>query len=164
MTDELDALSLEQAAELFAAAAELLAAVEQPLEDLTGDELTKLLARIRDAVSVVDKLDALICARLVRDRWGTHEVDGLGVVKYRRTARLERWDERGAAFAVVAAKMEERGGVVPDDPREVVEWLLEAASVGYFRKTALRAMHIDPNDYWNAEKGNPAVDLPRRRI
>lgn len=161
MTDPLAGVSVGQAADLLVAAAELLTTAPPPLDELDAEEATRLLARIRQGVGTAKDFDALICARLIRERWGPHEIAGLGIVKYRRTAKSERWDERGAAFAVVAAKMEERGGEMPD-PAEVVEWLLEAASVGYFRKTSLRAIGIDPNDYYHSEKGNPAVDLPKR--
>jgi hypothetical protein len=159
---DLDDVQLEQAAELLNAAAELLTTAPPPISELDPDEATRILARIRDAGDTVGKIDALLCAHLVGQRWGELEVDGLGVVKYRRTEKRERWDERGAAYAVLETKMAERGGELPD-PRDVVDWLLEAASVGYFRKTALRSMGIDPGDYHHSERGNPAVDLPKRR-
>lgn len=163
MTDDaLADVSVGQAADLLVAAAELLTTAPPSLDELDADEATRLLARIREGVSIAKAFDTLICTRLIRERWGEQEVEGIGIVKYRRTAKSDRWDERGAAFAVVAAKMEERGGVVPDDPAEVVDWLLEAASVGYFRKTALRTMGIDPADFHHSERGNPAVDLPKR--
>jgi hypothetical protein len=161
--DPLAGVTLEQAADLLYAAAELLTTAPPPIDQLDVDEATRLLSRIRDAVDVVRKVDSLLCARLIRDRWGAHEVEGIGVVRYRRTSVKDRWDERGAAFAVLEARMRERGGELPD-PAEVVEWLLEAASIGYYRKTALRAMQIDPGDYFHSEPGNPAVDLPKRDL
>ena len=102
--------SVDERVDMLTAVAELLTTAPPPIAELDPDDATRLLDRIRDAVETIRKVDALLCARLIRDRWGSVEVEGIGVVTYRRTSSNDRWDERGAAYAVVAAKMEERGG------------------------------------------------------
>lgn len=152
----LDSMTLEQAAEVYAeAGARLLAAYD--------DEPTQpfhVLRTIRRGIARGRDVDALICKHLVATQYGEHIIDGIGPVKVRRTQASVHWDERGTAFAWVAHKMEQVGGELVD-PETVVDWLLEAAAVSYYRKGALRAAGLDPRDFYTSEPGNPAVDLPK---
>lgn len=154
-------LTLADTVHVFAQAAGDLHRISDRSEDYDHEEALLILRTLRAAIRRAQTLDAL----LVKHLWdhgqrGTQLLDGIGEVRvHRRDARV-KWDERGTAEAIVSRKMEERGGETPDDPMEVVTWLLEAASIGYYRLGSLRAMHIDPDDYRHREKGTIAVDLP----
>lgn len=157
-----DPAEMQVVVTMFAmAAGDLIAAVSDGPEDYDEQGLMAMLGILRAAVRRAGLLDAMI----VKHLWdhhphGLHHLPDLGEVRtYRRDARV-KWDERGTGEAIIDAKMEERGGVLPDDPREVLTWLLEGASIGYYRKTALRALGIDPQDFYTSEKGTLAVDVP----
>lgn len=152
---------LEVMVRAFAMAAGDLHLNSDPYEDYDETALVAMLGILRAAVRRAGELDAL----LVKHLWdhyphGKHHLHDVGEVNtHRRDARVN-WDDYGTAEAWVAQKMEEREGVLPDDPMDVVRWLLEVASIGYFRKTPLRGVGLDPQDFYTSEPGTLAVDVP----
>lgn len=153
-------IPLASAITVFAQAAGDLHRISDDPDEYDPDAALVLLRVLRAAVRRAGMMDALIVKHLYdHGPRGERIVDGVGrAFVHRRDAKV-KWDERGTASAVVDAKMAERGYEVPDDPMEVVTWLLEAASVGYYRVTALKAMGIDPDDFRHREKGTIAVDI-----
>ena len=127
--------------------------------DARTDALT-ILAVLRAGIRRAQELDALLVKHIYdHGQRGEQLVDGIGRVHVHRRDAKVKWDERGTAMAVVDWHMKQLGGEQPD-PYVVVDWLLEAASVGYYRVTALRPLGIDPEDYRHKEKGTIAVDVP----
>lgn len=161
---DLPDLTLPQHVELLAASAELTSehAVAAQLETLEETDALQALGLLRHATWLAGTVDAALVRHLyLTSEHGERLIDGVGKVRVYRSRSSERWDERGVARAVIDAKMEERGGELPDDPGEVAEWLLEAVSVGYARKTVLRGMGIPLEPFYDSLPGKPKVDLPR---
>lgn len=151
-------LTLEQAAELYAeAGARLLAAYD----DDPGPDGFAILRTVRRGISRGRDVDALLCKWAIDTQpYGEQTVEGVGAVRVRRTQAAVKWDERGTAYAYLAAKLQAVEGEYPD-PETVIDWLLEAAAVSYYRKTALTAAGLDPEEFYTSQRGNPAVDLPK---
>jgi hypothetical protein len=153
-------IPISSAVTVFAQAAGDLHRTTDRLEHYDETAVIAMLGIIRAAVRRAADLDALLVGQLHdHGTWGRRLVDGIGEVRTYRRPKNVRWDERGTAEAIIDVKMEERGGEVPE-PGEVVAWLLEAASIGYYRTGALKALGIDPEDYRHSEKGTRAVDVP----
>jgi hypothetical protein len=155
-----EAGTLEVMVRCFAlAAGDLLLSDDGPA-DYDETAVLALLGILRASVGRAQDLDAILVAHLhEHGTWGRRMVDGIGEVRtYRREAKVD-WDDYGTAYAVVDQHIEANGGEQPD-PLEVVRWVLEAAAVGYYRKGALRALDLDPQDYYTSEKGTRAVDVP----
>jgi hypothetical protein len=141
------------------AAGDLLRSDDGPT-DYDETAVLALLGILRASVRQALKLDALLVDHLHdHGTWGERIVEGIGPVRTYRRPKNTRWDERGTAYAVLAKHMEETGGEVPD-PGVVIDWLLEAAAVDYYRVTALRALGIDVDEFRHQEKGTRAVDVP----
>lgn len=156
----LDPISLADTVAAFAMGAGDLHRTTDGPEDYDPTDALTLLTVLRAATRVAGELDSLLVRHIYRHgQRGEQLVDGIGRVFVRRKDVRVKWDQRGTAFAVVDQHMERLGGETPD-PRDVVEWLLEAAAVGYYRVTALRALDLDPENYRHREKGDPAVDVP----
>lgn len=86
----------------------------------------------------------------------------VGVFKRSFKGRKWTWDIEPALEAVVAHAKENRRfssstGEVEGEAEAVFRCLLQAAQVGYCRKTALKAMDIDPDKYATKEEGTPWV-------
>lgn len=153
-------------------AVDLLLAAATRLSEVTHD--TKTLPDWQEAVRLLDKMRAAadqagaVKDALVRHVYLTGEhgrnviVEGVGPVDITRARDRKAWDERGMIQAVIDRRMEERGGEMPNEPWEVVEWVLEVASVDYGRVTPLRALGLDPDDYCTSTPGRVGVSLPPR--
>lgn len=151
---------LEVMVRCFAMAAGDLHLSDDGPTDYDETAVLAMLGILRASMKRAAVLDALLVDHLHEHHaWGERIVDGIGQVRTYRRPKNTKWDERGTAYAVLAAKMEETGGEVPD-PGVVIDWLLEAAAVDYYRVTALRAMGIDVSEYRHQEKGTRAVDVP----
>lgn len=160
-----DTASIGDAVAVVGAAADLLnrSAMSAAITPLTSTEGLHLLDSLRDSIETLRKIDAALTQHIyLRSEHGPVEVDGIGVVHVYRSRDGVKWDERGAVQAVLDARMEETGGEVPSDPWVIAEWLLEAGSFGYFRKTALRSIGIDPSGLLESTPGRAKVDLPKR--
>lgn len=154
------AAPLEVMVRAFAMAAGDLHLHDDRYEDYDETAVLALLGILRASVKRAGELDALLVTHLhEHGTWGRRIVDGLGEVRTYRRPKSVRWDERGTAEAVIEYHMEQTGGEQPD-PMTVVAWLLEAASIDYYRTTALQAMGIDPEEFRHKEKGTRAVDVP----
>lgn len=132
------------------------------IEDLAWDEALELLSDIR---ATLDDHIRPIEASLVRHVYlkgphGNVEVEGIGMVNVHRSTNRKHWDERSALFAVLDARLQERGGEVPD-PAEVVEWVLEVAGINYLRVGALKAVGLRADDYCDTSPGTPQVAITR---
>lgn len=163
--DPLEGLTIAQAVELVQAAVDRLsvAMAGGAVTQLPADEAVRVLAALRAATDDARALDTSLVNHIyLRAEHGKKVVDGVGEVWVSRTRSGDRWDERGALHAVVAKKMEARGGEVPDDPMEVLEWVLEVAGIGYLRKTALRTLGVPVDAYYDSVPGHPQVSLPPR--
>lgn len=144
----------------FAMAAGDLHLHDDRLEDYGPEGALALLTVLRAAVKRAGIMDALLVKYIYdHGQRGESLVDGIGRVHVHRRDAKVRWDERGTAHAIIDHHMEDLGGETPD-PYVVLDWLLEAASVGYYRVTALRPLGIDPEEYRHKEKGSIAVDVP----
>lgn len=162
-TPELDALTLTQAVDLFAAAADRLSeTVVKALMGTSWQDTIRLLDRLRDAGHTAGQVDAaLVRHAYLTGEHGAHEIEGVGMVGIARTRDRKSWDERGVARAVIDAKMADSDGTAPD-PWDVAEWLLEVYGINYVRVTPLRALGLEPKAFCTEEPGKPAVQLPPR--
>lgn len=130
---------------------------------LDPEESIRLLAWLRIITHRLGQIDANLVRHVyVTGEHGDLEVQGVGRVKVQRSRDRRAWDERGVAQAVIDKRMEARGGVMPNEPWEVCEWLLEVMGVGYVRVTPLRAMGLNPKDFCEDTPGKPTVTLPPR--
>lgn len=166
MTADLDSLTVEEAVDLLHAAAEKLgeAAHGDGITDLEPQHALLVLDRLRSALwhaRTVD--DALVAHAYAHAPRGRHVYDGIGEVYVGRSDSRPRWDDRGALQLVLDAKVDdycrEHQGEFPP-PEVVVSWVLEVASIGYFRKTALKALGIPLDEVYSSEPGRPKVQLP----
>lgn len=161
---DLNKLTLTQAVDLFAAAAERLseAATTSGLMGTDWQTALHLLDRLRAAGRTAGQVDATLVRHIyLTGEHGQIEVDGIGVVHIGRGRERKHWDERGVARAVIDAKMADSTGE-PPDPWQVAEWLLEVYGVSYCRVTPLRALGLEPKAFCDDEPGNLQVSLPRR--
>lgn len=101
-------------------------------------------------------------------RWGdVVEVPGVGAITVKKPNRTAKWDHEATARAVIAARMAQTGGEVPDDPDVVADWLLAAAAPAYWRATHLRddlginpdAEDDDGERLRRFTRGRPRIDL-----
>ncbi len=131
------------------------------------DQAVELLDRLRvlrDAIKVSEDHVAKEVWKLRGDRYGGNVVHPtLGSLDMRYGARKVRWDHANTVERLIAARMEEAGGEVPDDPAQVVAWITEAASIGYWRKGVLAEHGIDADDeeLVFSERGDPAIKVNR---
>lgn len=154
---DLDSMDLPQAVAVFTEAARRLLAAY----DTDPEEPFHVLRELRRGRALAAQVDALLCTYLLQSQpYGEQIVEGIGPVRVRRTQASVHWDERGTAYAWIRHKMEEVGGEQVD-PETVVDWLLEAAAIDYFRKKPLTAAGLDPSEFYTSTTGNPAVDLPK---
>lgn len=167
MTD-LDALTIEQAADLLHAAAEKLGETAHGagIDDLEPEDAMIVLDRIRSALWHAGTVtDALVAHIYTHGTRGRQIVDGIGAVYVGRTDSRPRWDERGALQYVLDAKLAEycpaHGGELPN-PETVVAWVLEVAGISYFRKGVLNELGVPIDEVFTSERGRPKVDLPAR--
>lgn len=152
---------LEIMVRAFAMAAGDLHQSDDPWEDYDETALTAMLGILRASVRRAQALDALLVTHLHEHHpWGRRLLDGIGEVRTYRRPKSVKWDAYGTAYAVVDHHLAERGGEVPDDPHEVVRWVLDAAAIDYYRVGALEAMGLDVAEYRHQEKGTRAVDVP----
>lgn len=162
-TPDLNALTLTQAVELFAAAADRLS--ETAHRELMGTSWTDavhLLDRLRAAGRTGAQVDAALVRHIyLTGEHGKRVIDGIGEINVARSRDRTKWDERGVARAVIDARMADSVGELPD-PWDVAEWLLEVYGVSYCRVTPLRALGIEPKAFCEDEPGKPTVQLPRR--
>lgn len=160
--DPLAGMTLEQAVELAVAAAGAVQFTAAGGRTEDTPTLLGILQQLRHTKWLLDETDASICRHLyLTSEHGKRVVDGVGQVAVYRTRSKEKWDTQGVARAVVDARMEDRGGEVPDDPWEVAEWLLEVLGVQYVRKTALDTLGIPRDPFYDSEPGSIRVDVPR---
>jgi hypothetical protein len=166
MTADLDALTVEQAVDLLHAATEKLGEVAagDALTDLEPEHAMIVLDRLRSAVWHARTVDDALVRHIYDHAPKGHQVvDGVGAVHVGRSAARPRWDEQGALQYVLDAKLETyctaNGGELPN-PETVIRWVLEVASIGYFRKGALRALGVPLDEVFTSEPGRPKVDLP----
>lgn len=161
---DLGDLDLEDALDLALAAADVVqkAAAGDGIEGLDQAETLLRLRQMQRLSWLLGTVQSELTRHAYQSgRRGHQLVEGLGRVRVYRTDSRTRWDERGAAQAVIDYKMavEHPDGTMPP-PWEVVEWLLEAGAVDRWRTTVLRAWGIDPDDLSERVKGKPAVALP----
>lgn len=150
------------------AAAVVALAVTDLAEALTGyhaddwRDAVHLLRAVRASRHRLAALDDTLTRWLyLHGEHGQHQlIDGIpGQVAITRSRARERWDERGVLTDYIEAKIRANDGEAPD-PLEVVSWVLEVASVGYCRTTAVRAAGLDVADYRTSEPGKPSVSVP----
>jgi len=156
--------ALRLAVEVFAAAGEAVnAAGLRGVPATDWVDAIRLLSRLRDGFTEAGFVQSSLTTHVyLTGEHGDQTIDGIGRVKIARGRGRQKWDERGTIQAVIDAKMEQRGYEVPDDPWDVVEWILESASVGYFRVTPLRALGIEPDAFCESLPGKVGVSLPPR--
>lgn len=147
------------ALDLLAEAADAVNTALAGLADVPALDALHLLADLRKATAVLGQLDAALATHLyLHGEHGEQLVDGIGKVRIYRTREREQWAKPELARAVVDARMRAINGEVTD-PHTVVDWLLEALAIDYARKTALRAIGLDPGDYYTSEPGVPKVSI-----
>lgn len=126
----------------------------------------------RDAVRVLHSLRRgierlkVVDANLVRwlylhGEHGQHQsLDGVGPFSITRGRAKERWDVQGAAREYVETMIRRNDGEMPD-PLQVLSWVLEVVSSSACRKTPIRALGLDVEDFYSSEPGTIQVGLPR---
>lgn len=160
--DPLGALTIDQAVDLYAAAASKLNEVAKGTLP-GGTEGIRLLDRLRTATDEAKTVDSALVTRIyLTAEHGDQEVDGIGYVSVYRTKERKAWDVRGVVQAVIDKHMEERGGEMPNDPWDIAEWILEVLPGGDPRLTPLRNMKLKPENFHTVTPGNPSVRLPPR--
>ena len=129
------------------------------IETVEFEDAAGMLIQIRKALETVRVIDAGLVRHIGSLRYGLAEVPGVGAFKIARGTDRKHWDSRGVIGAIIDHKMDERGGEAVEQPWDVAEWILEAAGVSYWRTTSLRAMHIDPDNYCTATRGQLSVQI-----
>lgn len=155
---------LAAAVELFVQCAEVVNTEGlHGVPDTDWQDGVRLLARIRYAMDQAGYVQSSLTTHVyLTGEHGDQDVEGVGRVKIARGRDRTKWDERGVVQAVLDAKMQERGGEMPNDPWDVAEWLLEVLGVGYCRVTPLRALGLDPKLFCEDTPGKVGVQLPSR--
>lgn len=158
---ELDNLTLEQAINLFTAAADRLSeTTTKALMGTSWQDTIRLLSRLRAAGRTAGQVDAVLVKHIyLTGEHGDQVVDGVGRVGIGRSRERTHWDERGVARAVIDAHMADTTGEAPD-PWAVAEWLLEVYGVNYVRVTPLRGLGLEPKAFCDETPGKPTVQLP----
>lgn len=161
-TADPDAGTPEHAVGMVRDVAEALDVVMAGYEPDDWRDAVRLLHALRRGIERLRTVDAHLVRWLYfHGEHGQHQtLDGVGPFSITRTRAKERWDVQGTARDYVEAKIGETGGEMPD-PLQVVSWVLEVVSSSACRKTAVRAAHLDVEDYYSSEPGNPQVSLPR---
>lgn len=128
-------------------------------------DAARLLDRLRKATRLLGALDSSLVQWLyLHGEHGLHQqVEGIaGPVHITRGRAKDRWASEQGVRDYVDQKMHEMEGEVPD-PEVVVGWVLEVLPAGTstsLRKTPLRAVGLDVDDYYTSEPGTLRVDLP----
>lgn len=130
-------------------------------DELDWEEAARALAVVREGIRAAQNVDANLVRHIyLTGEHGDRELDGLGVVKVLRGRDRKSWDGRAVAQAVVDTQMQKRGYEIPDDPWDVVEWLLDVFPTDRPRVTTLRSLGIDPDAYCMSSPGKPSVQFP----
>lgn len=132
-------------------------------KDLPFEDLLALLNRAQIAADAIATCVAGLQTAAWRakgDAYGDLEIEGLPPVSIRRTAARPHWDDRAVVGELLDRHLNLGDGDMPA-PWTVVDWILDAAAVGYWRKTILRGLGIDPDDYLDTVPGNPRIEFQR---
>lgn len=134
------------------------------IDTLGWEDAATLLADLRTAVSQhIGPVDA----SLVRQMYltGPHgtalEVEGVGVVEISRSQDRKEWDHRATATAVLDAHLSRSETGEAPGPWEVLDWLMDAAGLNYWRVRQLRALGVDPGVFCSEVPGKPTVRITR---
>jgi hypothetical protein len=126
------------------------------MDEISAEGALRCLHDLRSSLRLLNQVDANLCTRAyIAGEHGEVRVDGIPPAKVQRGRNRKDWDERGAVFAYVDAKMRERDGELTD-PAEVASWVLEVLS-GHCRVTPLRAAGLDVSDYCTESPGKIGV-------
>lgn len=130
------------------------------VDTTTWEEATHLLVALRSLITraraVEDNLTRHIAARMPTTPTA---VDGVGLVQVRKGQLRKAWHSDELTRDVIRSHMERRGGEVPSDPYEVVRWVLDAAAIGYWRKSALTDLGLDVDDYCDTTPGRKSIQI-----
>lgn len=127
-------------------------------DDIDWREAASQLARLRHARKLLQTLEGSYEAFIGGQApYGESELVGVGLVNVRKSPSL-KWDHDRTAAAVLDAHLSGGTGEVPD-PWTVRDWLMEAAAFAYWRKTPLRALGIDPDEYAEKTPGRWTVQI-----
>jgi hypothetical protein len=85
------------------------------------------------------------------------ELPGIGAFKVRSGAIRKDWDHHALAVAVADNELAKAGGTV--DPYGLINALLEAAAVSYWRITRLKELEIPIDEYVTTTYGKSSVQF-----
>lgn len=127
-------------------------------------DAVRLLRDLREVTRELGKIDAQLVHWLyLHGEHGHHmQIDGVsGNVAIGRGRSKVRWAAREAVFDYVRARITANDGEMPD-PNDVADWVMEvvpATESTALRKTPLRKMDLDPEDYCTSEPGSLQVSI-----
>lgn len=146
----------------FAAAVEELNTSALGSDVLPWTDAVTLLAAIREARKIAQTVESNLEVRAAKAMQAAGEkqaeLDGVGVVEWRRGSGSKSWASEQVAGDVLGAQLRRVGGELVD-PFTVRDWLLEAAHVDYWRTTVLRDLDLDPDDYCERTPGRLTVQI-----
>jgi hypothetical protein len=134
------------------------------LDPHSWEDLALLLKRVRAARQELTAIEAAF-ERAIARRWvilGLRDgqaVEDVGYVEVYRGKKRTGWDHVSLAAAVLDAHLSASATGEAPDPWQVRDWLMEAAGIGYWRVTPLRALGLNPDHYCTAEPGVPTVKI-----
>lgn len=151
----------EEEVEWIRATAELLDEALAAYAPGDWRDAARLLYALREPLTRLRRIDADLSRWLyLHGEHGLHQhIDGIkGSVNITRGRAKERWETDAAVKDYIDQKMDALEGEIPD-PEVVLSWVAEVASIGYIRKTPLRAAGLDVDDYYTSEPGTISVSI-----
>lgn len=146
--------------DLISMAQDAIDAIQTVDVDATAwEETAHLLVAVTALRKAVQGIEDKMTMHIARHAPKTPtEVAGVGLVRVRAGGSRRNWHTEDLTRDIIAARLTEAGGEIPD-PFTAVRWVLDVANIAYFRTGAMKELDLDPDDYSDIVSGRPTVQI-----